>query len=531
MPDAAIAAIVLPSTRGDRQEAEPQALTCPTTAGREWHVGCSSNPRCCANGCLRAAAGFGAARLLLSARHLGAAMTRSIRQLFLVVTAIAILTPTGVRAQAASPQERDTKDPERTTGLPPSLKWTFNFDAGWGTFGFANSLYNNPKEPGVTEDLSDQWFEGYVKPALSGSYTFASSSEIYGKLSAVGERTYGSTPAIFGQDISSFGPEDLSIGWRSGKSLERFGENAVDVVVGRTQYRLGHGFLLWDGAAEGGSRGGYWTNARKAFEFAAIGRFKPGPHTVDAFYLDKDELQEGDTGSRLWGANYELAVGDQTTIGATYMKWFADDVLRPARDGLNVFNVRAFTAPIPPTPDLSFEFEYASERNGDALDSNAWTLQAGYELSGVVWKPKLSYRYAFFQGDDPGSPDNEAFDPLFLGFYDWGTWWQGEIAGEYFLSNSNLKSHLVRLHVSPNDSVGGGLMFFSFSLDHPQSLGPEVTDANAAFEIDAYMDWKLNANLTVSVVGAFANPGKAVEQFSGRTKNFGYGMVYVAYSF
>ena len=44
-------------------------------------------------------------------------------------------------------------------------------------FGFANSLYNNPKEPGVDDDLSDQWFEGYVKPALSGTYTFASSSE------------------------------------------------------------------------------------------------------------------------------------------------------------------------------------------------------------------------------------------------------------------------------------------------------------------------------------------------------------------
>ena len=119
-------------------------------------------------------------------------------------------------------------------------------------------------------------------------------------MSAVGERTYGSVPAAFGPDVSSFGPEDLYIGWRSGKSLT-IGENALDFTVGRSQYRLGHGFLLFDGAAEGGSRGGYWTNARKAFEFAAIGRFKPGAHKVEAFYLDKDELEEGDSGSRLWG--------------------------------------------------------------------------------------------------------------------------------------------------------------------------------------------------------------------------------------
>ena len=121
------------------------------------------------------------------------------------------------------------------------------------------------------------------------SYTLASSSQIYGKVSAVGERTYGSVPEPFGQDVSSFGPEDLYIGWRSGKSLS-IGENALDFTVGRAPYQLGHGFLLYDGAAEGGSRGGYWTNARKAFEFAAIGRFKPGPHTVEVFYLDKDEL-------------------------------------------------------------------------------------------------------------------------------------------------------------------------------------------------------------------------------------------------
>ena len=57
---------------------------------------------------------------------------------------------------------------DRSGGLPPRVKWTVNFDAGWGTFGFANSLYDNPKEPGVEENLSDQWFEGYVKPALVG---------------------------------------------------------------------------------------------------------------------------------------------------------------------------------------------------------------------------------------------------------------------------------------------------------------------------------------------------------------------------
>ena len=445
-----------------------------------------------------------------------------------------VLAPAAARAQdpAPAPDPPATQEQERTTGLPSTIKWTFNLDAGWGTFGFANSLYNNPKEPGVNENLSDQWFEGFVRPALSGHYTLTSESEFYGKVSAVGERTYGSVPEAFGQDVSSFGPEDLYIGWRSGTSLT-IGDNALDFTLGRSQYQLGHGFLLHDGAAEGGTRGGYWTNARKAFEFAAIGRFKPGPHTVELFYLDKDELPESDSGTRLFGLNYEYRTGkdDSTTIGATYMKFAAKPDVEPGRDGLNVFNLRAYTAPIPSAPGVSFEFEYASERNGEALDSNAWTLLGAYELQDVSWKPKLSYRYAFFQGDDPATPANENFDPLLPGFDDWGSWWQGEIAGEYFISNSNLKSHQIRAHVTPSEAVSGGLIFYKFSLDHPQSLAPEVTEKDVASELDAYMDWKVNGNFTLSLVAAYADPGKAVQQFTGRTKNFAYGMVYFGYSF
>jgi len=417
----------------------------------------------------------------------------------------------------------------RPTGLPARITWTFNLDAGWGTFGFANSLFENPKE-GVAENLSDQWFEGYVKPALSGVFTFKSSSEIYGKLSAVGERTYGSVPATVGEDVSSFGAEDLAIGWRSGTSIEKLGENGLDVVVGRAPYELGHGMLLFDGAAEGGSRGGYWTNARKAFQFAAIGRVKPGPHLAEVFYLDRDELPERDTGSRVWGTNYELAIGEDATLGATYMKWSAKPLFR-ARDGMNVFNIRAYGPFIKRIPDLSFEFEYASERNGDAIDSNAWTLQSAYEISRAKWTPTFTYRYAFFQGDDPATPRNEAFDPLFPGFYDWGSWWQGEIAGEYFLSNSNLTSHMVRAHVAPNDAVGAGLIFYKFSADQPAAVAPGVTAKDAASEIDAYAEWKLNSNFTLSFLGAYADPGKATQQATGRTKNFAYGMAYVAYSF
>jgi hypothetical protein len=445
------------------------------------------------------------------------------------VNAPAQETPPPPTPEPPAPSPPPAEPEARSTGLPSGLDWTFDIDATWGNFGFLNSLYTDPKPEQPSGDLGDNWFEGAVKTGLTGTYTSAKSWQLYGKLSAVGERTFGAAPSLVGEDASSFKVEDLHLGWRSG-SVFGLGENAFEVTVGRAPYQLGHGMLLWDGAAEGGTRGGYWTNARKAFELAAIGRFKPGPHTLEAFYLDKDDLPEADTGSRLWGVNYEFAFGEETTLGATYMRWYADPDEAPQRDGLDVYDVRAYVAPFPKLKALSFEVEYAREDNGEALDSHAWTVQAAYEL-GVAWTPKLSYRYAFFEGDDPETTGNEAFDGLFPGFYDWGTWWQGEIAGEYFVSNSNLISHQARLHMAPTGSIETGLIFYKFLADEPTAIGPQVTSRDVAIELDWYLDWELNENFTLSVVGAFADPGKAVEQAYDRTNSFAYGMVFFTYSY
>jgi hypothetical protein len=426
---------------------------------------------------------------------------------------------------AGQSQAQDTTE-ARPTGLPGKVEWKFNLDAGLGGFGFANSLYTNAR-PDPSGDLGDNWVESFAKAGITGNYNL-SKSQLYGGLSAVGERTFAAPPPLVGEEASSFQVEDLYIGWRSGTTLG-IGEDALDLSVGRNRYRIGQGFILWDGGGEGGSRGGFWSNARKAWGFAGVGRFKAKRNTLEGFYLDRDEVPENESGTRLWGANYEFAFNDANTLGATYLNFQADSL--PGRDGLSVYNLRAYIAPFKQIPNLSFGAEYAQEENGDLLSSTAWMAQAAYELSGVTWKPKLSYRYALFEGDDPSTGTDEGFDSLLPGFYDWGTWWQGEIAGEYFLSNSNLISHQVRVHLTPSESLTGGLMGFVFKADQPATFAAGVTSENIATELDAYADWKVNSNFIVSFVAAFAHPQEAAEQGFGRTDDFSYGMIYVAYSY
>ena len=168
------------------------------------------------------------------------------------------------------------------------------------------------------------------------------------------------------------------------------------------------------------------------------------------------------------------------------------------------------------------------EDNGDLRSATAWNVLAAYELSKSSWKPRISYRYAFFSGDDPATTKNESFDMLLPGFYDWGTWWQGEIGGEYFLANSNLVSHQVRLHVKPSGSVSGGLIGYAFK--HDQLFGTN-TSKDVATELDAYTDWSVNSNFIVSFVAALAHPQAATTQQYNQTSNFTYGMIYVAYAY
>ena len=453
--------------------------------------------------------------------------------LLAAVAASAALSHFSARAgeQPTAEKAEEPQPAASSWGLPsvPGLAYQFHLYASWGTFGFHNSFYTNPKPDQPSGNLGDHWFEGALKAGLSVSYS-GWAGQIYGKITAAGERTFGAPPSVVGESASSFQVDDLYLGWRSGKLLGDLGENAIDFKVGRAPFQLGHGFLIWDGTAEGGSRGGYWTNVRKAFAFASIGRLQTGAHTFEAFYLVRDELPEATTGSRVLGFNYELSLGKATTLGATYLRGFAHADQKPTRNGLNVYNLRAFTAPFSSLPGLSFEAEYAREHNGSLLDSTAWTIQASYELD-VAWKPRLSYRFAFFQGDDPATERSEAFDPFFPGGYDWGTWWQGEIAGEYFVSNSNLLSHQVRLHLAPSEKLGTGLIFYRFLLDQPASLASGVTSDDLAWELDWYADWKPNAHFTFSFILAWAEPGEAVTQAYGRTQDFWYAMIFAAYSY
>lgn len=366
------------------------------------------------------------------------------------------------------------------------------------------------------------WWETYLHPGIEGNYALGSGSELYGRVSAV----FGSTNQIDAagsnipwDDVTSTRVEDAYLGWRSG---ELFGDTSVDVSVGRQQYVVGNGFLFYSQSSNGQNRGAYWMGERQAAKFSGILRVESGNWKTHLVYLEADDNPHSNT--RLGGITLDYAFSEAIGgIGGGVYTLESDDELR---DSMDVFDIRfslfpfeAFESSDAMKP-VKLEGEYVYEDNGDLVSDSGWYLSAGYQWKDVPWTPTLTYRYASF---------SENYDPLFYGFYDWGYWYQGEVLGEYVLSNSNLDSHMLKFNVKPLEAVSASLFYFSFKAHDADAAGYDSDDV--ADEWNLVVDWTPTDYLTVSAVAAYVIPGDIAKEETGGADDWSYGMLYASVSF
>jgi hypothetical protein len=371
--------------------------------------------------------------------------------------------------------------------------------------------------------------EGYVQPRIDVSYDTGSSGTFYGAASGVAGGTLNGDPAGFTRDSpTTITADEAYAGWKSGNVLSGLGENALDVVGGRAKYQVGSGFIMWDGYFDAGADALYWLAPRFAFEQAGIVRVNTTPVSGQAFYLKANNFQDN---SQLAGGNIEYAPKDWGPLGLMYFQIFnSDDSGAFVRNGMNVINPRVFKIPIPFVPNLTvtgedaYEFGHDSKRNID-ISANGWYVQLDYGLpSSLPWSPTLSYRYSKFSGEEnPSNPGGtfNAFDPLF--YYDyitWGTWYQGEITGEYLLFNSNEIAQMVPLTFNPTSAISTGIQFFDISLDKNNYFGTPVSSTHFDDEVDLYLNWNITDHIYLGVVGALAWPGEAAKEAFGSSKTY-----------
>ena len=324
----------------------------------------------------------------------------------------------------------------------------------------------------------------------------------------------------------TLGRVDAEVGIPTG--LPSLDIDSIDLSVGRQEYKIGSGFLIWDGTFRRRDNVGFQFDPRQVWQLAGIGRLGVGPLRIEGFYLNpeaENDYRRMTVEAKGWGVNAEYDLGDYGTAGATFGHVFDGDGL-PIREGGNVYNMRANVTPLPALPGLSLYGEFAYEENGDRAEALGYALQARYQERDWWGQPSLGYRYAYFSGDDPETENkDEAFDPLAYGGSDWGTWFQGEIIGHYVLLNTNLKTHMVRFDLRPLDNVMTGIQYYKFELDHAKSFG--ATSSSFAQEVDINATWFIDKRFRITAVGGFARPQQAAKQLTGGTKDWFVGKLFL----
>ena len=381
---------------------------------------------------------------------------------------------------------------------------------------------------------SHEFFEVANETGLNATLTLPALSSITGRVSGIFSMTGGGVDAT--GDPASLQAKDYTLGdanlqWRSGDLFPTLGHDAITVSGGPQAYIIGDGFLFMDGAANGGRRGALWLWPRLPFQNAGIIRFATRGAHLDAFYLQPRDEPYSDT--QMSGLNLELPLGETATTGFVYAKCFHSSIT--ARDGLNLFYWRGTASPISSLPGFTLQSSFAAEVNGSQIsDANGWYVTPSYQFDHLPGTPIFFYRYASFSGGGPGSRRN--FDPLFFGYTDWGTWAQGEILGNWLLTNSNLDTHQVRLEWLPRNDLTLNLIYYKFLLSSTQQtivshpVSP-VRSKDFADEINLIADLTLTSWWSVTASVSASIPAAAAKQMSGGTTTWLQGMLASTFTF
>ena len=392
--------------------------------------------------------------------------------------------------------------------------------------------------------LSDAFWEFSVKPRLDGALNLMKDSQLYGGFSYVYSSTLnhdlsGYTQkdvAIYQQesDFLTLGTydnyryanktEELFLGWKSGKLLDKNEKVHVDLSGGQQNFKLGSGFLLNYGADNGGSLGTGWINPRTAFNNTIIGRLNIEDVKFEGFYLQTRPLNPAE--KRYYqGGNIEYTVSESSTLGLSYINTgnnrFLHENGSPNSLGLqaidnNTFNVRFDFLP---WKNITISTEYAYQLNSTKVSvkesvnktnrhASGGFGQIEYKRDDLFWQPAISYRYAI-QGN--------GFDGMSPGFSTWGTWFQGEITGEWVLDNANLRTHVGRLVLTPQESLTLNLLYYNFTFDNARAF--DVASANYGNELNLLTDWQVCKSTSLSVGLEAFIPSEGGKQYLGGDAN------------
>jgi hypothetical protein len=416
--------------------------------------------------------------------------------------------------------------------------------------------YNNRSgDPFYKNNLSDIYWEHTIEPNIKAAVNFPKGSQLYSGFSMIYSAMLGQDPSgITYRGASPSGSradyapypdykdwmmtEEMYVGWRSGKLLDEWGENAIDLSVGSQDYKLGTGLLLANGTDDGGFRGSYWIGSRTVFINTMIARINVNGYKLEGFYLENNPRNPNNK-KRYTGMNIEYNYHDKANFGFSYIN--DDDFNGNLTAKTDAYDFRVDFKPLAEMlPNLSISTEYVYQLNNkftdpDPENPNLYNYgnmgrkkvsggfgQIEYKFTETPWQPTLSYRYAIMK---------KGFDYMNFGFKTWGTWFQGEMTGEFIFDNTDLITNTARVVVTPVEDVTVNLIYLNFKFDDPKVMN-NATSSSFGNEIDLVADWAVNSSIDLSTgLETFIPDAGGKQVYNGGNKMWVQGMIYASFKF
>lgn len=432
----------------------------------------------------------------------------------------------------------------------PNSLLTFKMSASEMAYSNANAWFAQPTPLTTGNPLADHpvgrgytgWLEGFAMGGIYGITRLIPrwNFHLYGGASYI--VSFSAGRELFTDQSRLHGEvEDAFVGFIGGKRLDSGNEYSYSLLYGRKQFVLGNGWLLINTSMNGQERAALQINPRWAARSLFQAGFRWNKFQLQLFGLRPNELPIFYSHTLLTGANVELGSSDRVQLGASLIhaprsevKYYLPDGGVHQRKGLWVYNLRLYGNPPSGQPGWFYKTEGGYQTNQNfKMRAYAWYAQLGYNFATTPGRPALSYRFAYFSGDDPATQAYERWDALYTG----GTgeqWVQGSNMYK-IVQNSNEMTHLIQLIYTPVPKVQTVTQLWSFIAPQTNNLG-----GNPALSVMQSRYYGTELNLTVKYFHsrrwyfhlntALTFPGGAIKEIVPDTKNWFCLMAFVRYS-
>lgn len=376
-------------------------------------------------------------------------------------------------------------------------------------------LYPDPAGPGGIT-----WGETAVEAGIHGAAQLGTGRVYgFGNVTGIGAGSVGQDP------------------WRSDSRFELELEQAYAGLLavspdsnlrfmtsyGQQRWQLNNGFLI--SRSSGGYNRAEWAASylapRTAFEQTFFATLRCSKFTVEAFLVDPQESYNTDSGTEYRGVNLQYLNQPGLEVGVAYYevpesssRYTLPDGTHAPREGLRTTNLRLASRSLAGFDGLEIEAELARQTH-ESLDmqADAWYVSLSYQMKAFSWQPVVTYRYAFFEGDDPTTTTYERFDAPMSGGTD--KWVQGKVFRRAF-GNSNLQSHRLRIFLAPAPKLGITLDYYWLWADHLNNRGgprplQELANRSYGQELDVSVRWRISKQLFLLGLAGIADPGPAID--------------------